>query len=325
MSIRATKSRLVLCATCVAALVLAGCGGAQARKARHLEKGQAFFAANNYEKARVEFRNALQIAPNDSEARYENGLVDEKLGNAREAAQFYQGAIDVNADNVPARVALGRLYLFSGAPDKALETIQAILLKHPEDAGLLTVRAAAHVQLKDSDGALQDALQAVQLAPSSEDAVAVLAGIYKSKEEPQKAQALLEDSIKRIPNSVDLRLVLAQLYASLGQEPKVEELLIELTHLKPTEKAHRLRLAQYYARLNHLDEAERVLRDAVKAMPEERELKTGLVEFLAANRSRDAAAQELGTMIASDPKNYELKVAQAQFYSQGKEDSKAES
>src|ERR1700730_728424 len=265
MSVRATKSRLLLCATCFGALVLVGCGGAEARKARHLEKGQEFLAANNYEQARVECRNALQIAPNDSEARYENGLVDEKLGNAREAAQFYQGAIDVNADNVPARVALGRLYLFSGAPDKALDTIKPGLLKHPEDAGLLTVRAAAHVQLKDSDGALQDAQHAVQLAPTSEDAVAVLAGIYKSREEPEKARVLLEDAIKHIPNSVDFRLALAQIYASLGQEPKVEELLIELVRLKPTEKVHRLRLAQYSVRLNHIDEAERVLRDAVKA------------------------------------------------------------
>jgi len=96
------------------------------------------------------------------------------------------------------------------------------LVKNPEDAGLLTVRAAARVQLKDSDAALQDAQHAVQLAPTNEDAVAFLAGIYKSREEPEKARVLLEDSIKRIPNSVDLRLVLAQVYASLGQEPKVE-------------------------------------------------------------------------------------------------------
>src|ERR1700676_96002 len=130
MSARATKSRLLLCATCFVALVIAGCGGAEARKARHVEKGQAFLAANNFEKARVEFRNALQIAPNDSEARYENGVADEKLGNAREAAQFYQGAIDVNSDNVRARAALGRVYLFAGAPDKALEAINPAFAKH---------------------------------------------------------------------------------------------------------------------------------------------------------------------------------------------------
>src|ERR1700683_2034423 len=81
MWVRSTKSRALFAVALLAALVLTGCGGAEARKARHLEKGQAFYAANNFEKARVEFRNALQIAPTDSAARYENGVVDEKLGN----------------------------------------------------------------------------------------------------------------------------------------------------------------------------------------------------------------------------------------------------
>src|SRR5271155_1389349 len=117
------KRRMFLATLSIACLVIAGCGGAETRKARHLAKGQAFTVEGNFEKARVEFRNALQLVPTDGGARYENGVVDEKLGNPREAAQFYQGAIDVDADNVPARAALGRLYLFSGAPDKALQTI----------------------------------------------------------------------------------------------------------------------------------------------------------------------------------------------------------
>jgi tetratricopeptide (TPR) repeat protein len=324
MSLRVTKSRLLLAAALLAALALAGCGGAEARKARHLEKGHAFFAANNFDKARIEFRNALQIAPNDSEARYENGLVDEKLGNPREAAQFYQGAIDSNTDNVEARAALGRLYVFGGAPDRAMETIKPALIKHPEDAALLTVRAAARVQLKDVDGALQDAEHAVQLAPTSENAVAVLAGIYKSKNEPEKAQTLLENSVKLIPNTVDLRLALVQLYASLGQEPKVEALLIDLVRLNPQDKAHRLRLAQFYARLSHLDEAERTLREGIKALPEDRTLKVALIDFLAARHTRDAAAKELDLMIAANPKDYDLRLAQAQFYEQGKDNTRAE-
>jgi tetratricopeptide (TPR) repeat protein len=318
------KRRLLLAALSVAVLVIAGCGGAETRKARHLAKGQAFMVDGNFEKARVEFRNALQIVPNDSVARYENGVVDEKLGNPREAVQFYQGAIDVDADNVPARTALGRLFLFGGAPDRAMATIKPSLDKHPSDAGLLTVRAAARVQLKDPDGALRDAERAVQLAPNGEDGIAVLAGIYRNRNEFEQARALLEGAIKAIPNTVDLRLALAQLYASQGQEPQVEALLIDLTHLKPNEKSHRLRLAQYYARLNHTDEAERVLREAIKAMPNERDLKIDLVQFLAARRGRDAADKELSAMIAANPKDYDLRFAQAEFFIQGKEPAQAE-
>ena len=318
------KHRMFLAALSVACLVIAGCGGAETRKARHLAKGQAFMVEGNFEKARVEFRNALQLVPTDSVARYDNGVVDEKLGNPREAAQFYQGAIDVDADNVPARAALGRLYVLGGAADKAMTTIKPSLDKHPSEATLLTVRAAARVQLKDPDGALQDAERAVQLAPSNEDAIAVLAAIYKDKNEPEKARVLLEGAIKTNPNTVDLRLALAQLYATMNHQPQVEALLIDLIRLKPKEKSHRLRLAMYYARLNHLDEAERVLREAVKALPDEREMKIALVQFLATRRGRDAADKELSAMIAANPKDYELRFTQAQFYIEGKEPAKAE-
>ncbi|MGO8973543.1 MAG: tetratricopeptide repeat protein [Steroidobacteraceae bacterium] len=305
-------------------LLVAGCGGAESRKARHMEKGQEFLAAGNFEKARVEFRNALQILPTDSDARFENGVVDEKLGNLREAAQFFQGAIDSNKDNARARASLGRLYAMSGAPDKAIETVDPGLANHPDDADLLTVRAAARIQLKDVSGALTDAERAVQLAPANENAVSVLAGIYKSQGQADKAQALLEDAIKKSPNTVDLRLVLAQLDSSLGKKTEVESLLLDLVRLKPDEKAHRLRLAQFYVRTDQADAAEKVLRDGVKALPEQRELKTALVDFLAARRSREIAESELTTLIAASPNDYELKFLQASFYEQGKEFAKAE-
>ncbi len=317
--------RPLACAVLViAAAALAACGGAEARKAKHVEKGQSFLAAGNVEKARVEFRNALQIAPTDSAVRYDNGVVDEKLGNMREAAQFYQGAIDSDADNVRARASLGRLYLFSGAPQQALDIVAPSLTKHPDDAGLLTVRAAARMQLKDPAGAQSDAEYAVRLDNSNADAVAVLAGVYKAEGKTDQAQSLLEDAVKRMPKAVDLRLALAQLYVSLGQEAKVEALLIELVRLEPAEKAHRVRLAQYYVRLKHDDEAERVLRQGVKDLPEDRDLKVGLVQFLVARRGRPVAEQEINTLIAAAPKDYDLKFALGQFYESGKEYAKAE-
>ncbi len=162
--------------------------------------------------------------------------------------------------NVLARAHLARLYLFSAAPDKALDTLAPVIDTHPDDAQLLTVRAAARIQKKDASGALQDAERAVQLAPTYEDAVAVLAGIYSSNGNKPKAQALLEQSIQNIPETVDLRLVLAQIYVQSGHPDQAEAVLIKLVALKPDERAHRLRLAQFYAQTNQVDAAETVLR-----------------------------------------------------------------
>ena len=285
---------------------LCACGGAQARKAKHLEKGQTYLDAGNYEKARVEFQNALQISPVDPEARFENGVVDEKLGKNREAAQFYQGTIDVSPDHLGARSRLARLYLFAGAPDKAIDLIKSALEKNPDNSELLTIRAAARVQQKDIDGGRADAERAVSLDPSNEDAVSALAGIYVSDKTVDRAQALLEGSIKKIPATVNLRLLLAEVYSDENRGADAEHLLMELVQLQPAEKAHRIRLAQFYARQKRPDDAERVLREGVKAIPDDRDMKLSLVDFLAAERSPEVAEKELQAMIAADPKDVEL-------------------
>src|ERR1700730_13764809 len=108
---------------CLLALALSGCGGPAARQAKHERRGQEYLAAGKLDKARVEFRNALQIAPNSSQLRYENGLVAERLGQIQEAARFYVGAIDANTDNIAARAHLGRLFALSGLPDMALQQV----------------------------------------------------------------------------------------------------------------------------------------------------------------------------------------------------------
>jgi tetratricopeptide (TPR) repeat protein len=308
----------------VSVAVLSACGGAQGRKARHLENGQAFLAAGNYEKARVEFRNALQIAPNDPEARFENAVVDEKLENFREAAQFYQGTIDVSPQHLKARVALAKLHLFSSLPDKALEYIKPVLAGNPDNSELLTIRAAAKVQQKDISGALADAERAVQLDPTNEDAVGALAGIYNSNDTPAKAVALLSDSIKKMPGTIDLRLALAQLYASENRQGESEQLLIDLVRLRPNEKAHRIRLAQFYARADQVDAAERVLREGIAAIPTNQEMKFALVEFLNSRRSQDVAEKELKSMVNADASNFELKFALGKLYESNKQPEKAE-
>jgi tetratricopeptide (TPR) repeat protein len=301
-----------------------GCGGAQARAAKHLQKGREYLAAQNLEKARVEFRNALQLAPKDPQARLAMGLVDEKLGSPREAAQFYQGVIDVSPDDPEAHAHLGKLYLFSGDSKRALELVEPILKMHPDDAGLLTVRAAARVQQKDYDKARTDAEHAVQVAPNNEEAIEVLAGIYMNLKDPDKALALLERAIQKMPEAFNLRLIVAQIYLQQGRSVDAETQLQKLVSLQPGVLANRLKLAQLYLQESKVDDAEHILRQAVKDLPDQRAVKLSLIDFLAARRSREAAEHELKSMIDAAPSDEELKFGLAKFYVLGGDRAKAQ-
>src|ERR1017187_6869939 len=181
------------------AIILAACSGAEGRKNGYLAKGQEYLAAHNYAKARLEFRNALQLDPNDAQTNFLAGEAAEHLG---------------------ARAQLALLYAYGGAPDKAVELVEPGLALAPNDPDLLTARAAARARLGDKASAQADAEKAVQLAPANENAVALLASIYQQAGQTQQAIDLVSKAVQMPAAGVNLRLVLAQLSLAADRHPE---------------------------------------------------------------------------------------------------------
>lgn len=317
-SLSAAKS--VVFAAC---LLLTACGGADARRGGHMERGREYFEQGNYEKARVEFRNALQMSPQDSDARFMTARTTEKLGNVNEAARLYQATLEQNPDHTEALAALGRLYVFSGMAEKAKELVEKGLAKHPDDADLLTVRGAARIQLKDADGAMADAEKALQVKPNDENAAALLASLYRQKGDPTKAAELIKGVLEKKPDSYDLRQVLASLYVSMGEQDLADEQLLMIVKQKPKELRYRTVLVNNYISSKKLDKAEAVLRDGVEAMPDNATAKLAYIDFLASQRSPEAAMKALQNYITSEPKNFDLQFGLGALQQRYKQQDKA--
>jgi tetratricopeptide (TPR) repeat protein len=301
-------------AVVILATLLVACGGAQARKSGYMAKGREYLAAHNFEKARLEFRNALQLDPNDAEASFLTGQAADRLGNVREAAQMYRAAIEANDKHLGARAELAKLYVFGGAPDKAMELIEPGLAIAPDNADLLTSRGAAREQLGDKSGARADAEKAVRIAPTNENAVALLASIYNRAGETSQAIDLVNKAVNAPGASADLRLVLAQLYLGAARHPEAVRELERVIAIEPTNFVHRYRLAQVLLLDQHVDAAEAVLRAAVAQAPDSTEAKLALVDLLASYRSYDVAEAQVRRMSAAAPDDYELRLGLAQFY-----------
>jgi tetratricopeptide (TPR) repeat protein len=289
-------------------LVMAGCGGADARRANHMERGRNYLAAGNLPKAQVEFRNALQIAPNNPDARFMSGQVAERLGNLRDAVGLYQAAIEVAPGDVQYRVALARLYVFAGAPKRALELIQPALLQHPDNADLLTVRGAASAESNDRANALADAERAVSLEPENIGAVALLASLYRQTGASERAVALVSATLAKVPSSIDLRQILVSLYLQLERPGLAEEQLRGIVRLRPQELSYRYQLALLYAREKKPDAADHVLQDAIAALPDRDEPKLAYAQFLAQQRSPAEGERALEQFIARAPRELDLQL-----------------
>ena len=291
------------------AILLAGCTGAEARRESYIKRGQEYFAQGDYTRASIEFRNAMQVMPKDPQARLLAGEAAERLGRFRDAAGLFQSVVESNPDNIRARVDLGQLFDFGGVPNQALKLIAPALAKHPNSAQLLTVRGLARVQLKDYTGAFADAQRAVQLDPTYEQAVGLLAALYRYRNENAQAVSLVKNTLQKLPGSTQLREVLASIYAQSGDDLDAEKELQDLIAMRPAELRYRALLARVDVRGNQLDQAEGVLRAAIQVAPHDDDAKLLLVSFLTDHRAAAQGSAALRSFIAAEPDDSRLRLA----------------
>jgi len=301
-----------------AALVVAGCGGAESRKAKYLEKGKAYIEQKNYDKAKIELRNVLQIDPKHAEAYYLTGLVEEEKQDWSKALGNYSKAVELNPDYLEARAKVGRFYLLVGNMDKAIEEMDAILSREPANVLGRTLKAAIMAKKGDINGAVHEISAVVAEQPSSVEAVFLLSLLYTEQEKQDKAIEVVTKGIALNPKNLALRFQLINIYDSIKIKDikKIEQIMQEIVALEPQNMLHRATLASFYARINQLDKAEKTLRDAIQEDPEDAERYLLLAEFMSARKGVASAEAELRNAIKSNPEAYKLHFGLARLYEQ---------
>jgi Tfp pilus assembly protein PilF len=288
-------------------VLVTGCGGPASRLHSHMERGREYFAKGDYAHAGVEFRNASQIDPKDVDSRVMSAQVAEKLGQFRQAVTIYQQLVDQAPQTVEARVGLGRLFVLAGTPEQALEVIEPGLIQHPDNAGLLTVRALARARNNDDRGALDDVNAALAHDPTNEDAIGLRAGFYRKAGDVPAAIKLVSEAVTQRPQSANLHEVLVQLYASASDLPQTERELQALIQLKPADLNFRKQLALLYTREHKVPQARTVLEQATTVDPKNNDAKLTLVDFVSSQQKPAEGVQLLRNYLANDPDNFDLR------------------
>ncbi len=298
----------------LATLLLFACGGAEERKASYIAKAKGYVSEENFEKARIELKNALQISPKDIEARYMLAEVSEKLNDWQQAAANYRFIIDLDKKHVKARNQMGRLYFLSRNLKESRELADEVLRLDPNDVGGLTLSAAIYAQDNENEKAINDVLAALKTDPSNIEASALLASLYSKVGLTEKSEKLFLETIEKHPENIELRILLGDFYIKGNKDEEALAVFRQITEINPDLLMHRVRLASLLVRLNKQDEAENVLRDAIRHDPDGVEPKLILVDFFIRQDNKQQAEKELLAFIRQAPEAYKLRSGLAKFY-----------
>ena len=159
------RNSTFMAAVLLVVFILAGCGGAEERKAKYLERGKVYFEEENYDKARVEFKNVIQIDPKSAGPYFYLGRIAEKEQEWRKAFGNYSKAVDLDPEYVDARVHLGRFYVLTGEVDQADEQADEVLSKEPSNADALALKATVLMRQEKENESVEILQQVLESSP----------------------------------------------------------------------------------------------------------------------------------------------------------------
>ncbi len=294
--------------------LLSACGGAESKKEKYLKRGDSYFLDGNYEKARLEYKNSLQITPDDVQARYALAQTLEKLNFPRQAAGNFLKVIQLDPKHVEAHINIARYYLNARVFERAQKVIDEALSLQPNNASAIALRGTLRSVKGEKQLAMKDAIKALEIEPSNLDATALKTGLYVASKDNDKAIETLDKGIKLNPDNSELRLLIAGIYANQGQNGRAIEVLQKVITLNPQRLQYRLQLSRFYDANKATNEALRVLKAAVDDLKDKQNAILSLTDYIAKRASKNKAEIELKSYITKYPELYELQLGLGRLY-----------
>jgi Tfp pilus assembly protein PilF len=140
----------------------------EAKKAKHRERGQAYFEKGQYQEALVEYNNVVQINPKDADGHYRLALTYLELGSLPHRQTAFielTKTIELNPANRDAQLKMGEVHLLNRDPAKARERAERVLASAPHDADGLRLRGRSLIAERDFDQGIADLKTAIAQAP----------------------------------------------------------------------------------------------------------------------------------------------------------------
>jgi putative PEP-CTERM system TPR-repeat lipoprotein len=336
------------CLIVLCVLAASGCGERDPLEAfrEHVTRGDDYAAKRQYAEAIIEYRNAVQLAPNIGSARFKLAQAYESAEQWPAALAQYIRAADMMPDNMEAQLKAGGVLLMAGEFRDAEDRARRALQINPEHAPALLLLGNAHAGLQNLDEAIaanQRALaldperaglhlnlgvlqfakgdlaqaeavfkQAIALDPASIDAHVALGKFYWASQRPADAERAFHEALKLDPRHLLANRAMAAFLIDSGRIAAAEPYVTTVAEVS-TDTAARVQLADYYVALGRLDDAVAELARAANdtAVYAPAMTRQAIIQYLRGNVT--GANATLDTILTRDPRNALALAYKAQF------------
>jgi tetratricopeptide (TPR) repeat protein len=304
----AVKIGAKILSVCLAILLTACPTGI--RKARALERGNRYFAAGEYDKAKIEYLIVLRGDPQNARAIQQLGFIWLEQGVPFRAAPFLLRTRDLAPQNTQARTKLALALMGLGQTAEARKEGLAVLQQDPANCDAILVLADAS-QSKDVVADTEQQLKKFSQQNSACFHLAV-ASVALRKGDIEMAGSETQKAVTADPKSRQAHLAAAYLcllrrdVSHAGQEFKTA------ADLAPLRSSERIKYAEFQAANGALADAKAYLEGLTKQVPDYIPAWRARAQIALAEKNYGESLSLLENIFSRDPQNPDVRLFQSE-------------
>ncbi len=292
-----------------------------AKKARYARRGEEYFKAGDYDKAKIEYLNVLKVDQGNANAYGRIGAMWLDEGAPLRAGAFLLKATELAPSNIDNHLNLARVYLAVGRVADARKEAMTVLEKAPDTGKALFVLVDTAQKPEDVAAAEQE----LQKFPHHDNADYYLAsaGIAGKKGDIAGAEAAVQRAAAADPNLPAVHSALGTLYSIKKDVEKAGAELEKAATLSPPRSTEKLKFAQFKVQTGASAEAKAFLEKVTKQTPDLLPAWSMLARIANSEKKYDEALQLLQNVLSRDPENLDARLVQAETWLSKQETKKA--
>ena len=302
-----------------------GCASKEEKESKHLERARKYVEKSEFKKAVIEFRNVVQLNPENDAVHYELGETYLKLQQGREAYQSFSRAVSLNPENMKAQLKMGQILLLGKKTEEAKKRAELVLENSPDSIEALAVLSGVQVYENDLDSAVKTLEKALSINPSHFETHLSLARLFFLNGDLERAEKKYLKALSLDPKSRIPYIELSRLYGSKGQWDKAEAELKKMIRSSGSEYQNLSILARFYESREEWELAEKTyLQAADFSTMEDTGPLVNLGAYYARRKSYDQAISQYEAILKKNPEYLAAYMALGTIYDQQNDNEKAE-